>query len=76
MKHFDVIYKIAANNYDIVTAAQARELGISKTELTRWADIGRLERRGKGVSSWYCKDSCANSSRRQLAVGMITRRAA
>lgn len=54
MKHFDVIYKIAENNYDIVAAAQARELGIGKTELNRWADIGRLECRGKGVSSSSC----------------------
>lgn len=49
MKHFDEIYEIAANNYGIVTTAQARELGVSKSELNRWVDIGRLERRGRGV---------------------------
>ena len=49
MKHFDEIYEVAADNYGIVTAAQARELGISKSELNRWVDIGRLERRGRGV---------------------------
>ena len=49
MKHFDEIYEVAADNYGIVTAAQARKLGISKSELSRWVDIGRLERRGRGV---------------------------
>lgn len=49
MNHFDEIYEVAADNYGIVTAAQARKLGISKSELNRWVDIGRLERRGRGV---------------------------
>lgn len=49
MKHFDEIYEVAADNYGIVTAAQARGLGISKSELSRWVDAGRLERRGRGV---------------------------
>lgn len=49
MKHFDEIYAIAADNYGVVTAAQAREIGVSKTELNRWVDTGRLERRGRGV---------------------------
>lgn len=49
MNHFDEIYEVAADNYGIVTAAQARGLGISKSELSRWVDTGRLERRGRGV---------------------------
>ena len=49
MKHFDEIYEAAADNYGIVTTAQARELGVSKSELNRWVDIGRLEHRGRGV---------------------------
>lgn len=49
MKHFDEMYEATAGNYGIVPAAQARELGISKSELNRWAKIGRLERKDKGV---------------------------
>lgn len=43
------MYEATAGDYDIVTAAQARELGISKSELNRWEKIGRLERRDKDV---------------------------
>lgn len=49
MKHFDEIYEIAADNYGLVTAAEARSLGIAKPEMKRWVDIGRLEKRGRGV---------------------------
>lgn len=35
MKHFYEMFEITADNYGIVTAAQARELGISKSELNR-----------------------------------------
>lgn len=49
MGHFEEIYGIAADNYGLVTAAQARDLGVSKSELSRWVDKGRLERRGRGV---------------------------
>lgn len=49
MKHFDEIYEVAADNYGLVTAAQARNLGVSKSELNRWVGKGYLERRGRGV---------------------------
>lgn len=49
MSHFDDIYEITADNYGSVTAAQAREIGATKPELSRWAANGRLERRGYGV---------------------------
>ena len=49
MSHFDDIYEIAADNYGLVTAAQAREIGVTKTELSRWVANGRLDRRGRGV---------------------------
>lgn len=49
MSHFDDIYEIAADNYGLITTAQARELGVTKAELSRWVANGRLERRGRGV---------------------------
>ena len=49
MKHFDYIYEIAADNYGLVTAAEAREGGIASVELRRWVADGRLERKGQGV---------------------------
>ena len=49
MSHFDDIYELAADNYGLVTTAQARDLGVTKTELSRWVASERLERRGRGV---------------------------
>lgn len=49
MSHFDDIYEVAADNYGLVTSAQARDLGVTKPELSRWVANGRLERRGRGV---------------------------
>ncbi|MCI8424632.1 MAG: hypothetical protein HFJ72_03065 [Adlercreutzia sp.] len=49
MSHFDEIYEIAADNYGLVTSAQARKLGVTKVELSRWVANERLERRGRGV---------------------------
>ena len=49
MTHFDDIYDIAADEYGIVTAAQAREAGITTGELSRWCAAGKLVRRGHGV---------------------------
>lgn len=49
MRHFDEIYEVAADNYGLVTARQARDLGIKRSELKRWVDIGRLEHKGRGV---------------------------
>lgn len=49
MKHFDEIYEIAADNYGLVTAAQARDVNVAASELNRWVKSGRLLRRGYGV---------------------------
>lgn len=49
MSHFDDIYEIAADNYGLITVAEARNAGVTKTELSRWVANGRLERRGRGV---------------------------
>lgn len=49
MSHFDDIYEIAADNYGLIAAAQAREADVTKSELARWVANGRLERRGRGV---------------------------
>lgn len=49
MKNFDEIYQIAADNYGVITAAQARDAGVSRTELNRWCVNGWLARRGWGV---------------------------
>ena len=49
MTHFDEIYEIAADNYGIVTAAQARESGVTTGEMRRWCSHEKLTRRGHGV---------------------------
>lgn len=49
MTHFDDIYDIAIDNYGLVTAAQAREAGVTSAELRRWCQKGHLEHRGHGV---------------------------
>lgn len=49
MKHFDEIYELAADRYGIVTAAQARKIGVTTGELSRWCATGKLMRRGYGV---------------------------
>ena len=49
MSHFDDIYELAVDNYGLVTTAQARDLGVTKAELSRWVASERLERRGRGV---------------------------
>ena len=49
MTHFDDIYEIAADNYGLVTFAEAREAGATGGELGRWVAQGRLERRGRGT---------------------------
>lgn len=49
MKHFDEIYEIAADGYGIVTASQAREAGVTTSEMSRWCADGKLVRRGHGV---------------------------
>ncbi len=49
MTHFDDIYELAADNYGLITSAEARNLGVAKSELNRWVGIGRLLKRGQGV---------------------------
>lgn len=49
MAHFDDIYEMAADGYGIVTAAQAREAGVTTGEMSRWCADGKLIRRGHGV---------------------------
>lgn len=49
MKHFDYIYDLAADNYGLVTTAQAIEVGVTGVELNRWVGDGRLVRLGQGV---------------------------
>lgn len=49
MAHFDDIYEIAADNYGLVTHAEAKDVGVTGGELDRWVAQGRLERRGRGV---------------------------
>lgn len=49
MTRFDEVYEIAADGYGIVTAEQAREVGVTTGELRRWCITGKLMRRGHGV---------------------------
>ena len=49
MTHFDDIYEIAADNYGLVSAAQAAEIDVAASELNRWVQAGMLERRGHGL---------------------------
>lgn len=49
MAHFDDIYDIAADNYGLVTTAQAESAGATRSELARWTKLGKLDRRGRGV---------------------------
>lgn len=49
MAHFDDIYELAADNYGLITSAEAKNLGVAKSELNRWVGMGRLLKRGYGV---------------------------
>lgn len=49
MTHFDDIYEIAADNYGLVTYAQAREAGLVGAELNRYVADGRMRKIGHGV---------------------------
>lgn len=40
---------MAADNYGLITATQARGVGVTKSELNRWVANDRLERCGRGV---------------------------
>jgi len=49
MARFDDIYEIAADNYGLVTFAEALDAGVTSVELRRFVKDGRLERIGQGV---------------------------
>lgn len=49
MTKFDGIYEIAADNFGLVTSAEAREAGVSNNELVQYARRGKIERVGQGV---------------------------
>jgi len=49
MSYYDDIYEYAADNYGLITSADARELGIPNIELVKLAHRGRLIRIGQGV---------------------------
>lgn len=49
MRLYDRIYDIAADNYGLVAAAEAKAVGASDKELSRLASEGRLERIGYGL---------------------------
>lgn len=49
MKHFDEIYELAEDNYGIITSPEAKDLGVSRAELSRFVKAGWLNRIGNGV---------------------------
>jgi len=49
MTFYDDIYETASDNYGLLTAAEARKMGISRKEISRLTKDGRLRRLGYGV---------------------------
>ena len=49
MTYYDEIYEVAADNYGLISNAQAKKLGVSDKELSRLTKDGRLERVGHGI---------------------------
>ena len=49
MTKFDYIYEIAADNYGLVTTAEAEAAGVTRVEIARYATQGRLDRRARGI---------------------------
>ena len=49
MNNYNVIYEHAADNYGLITTADAKMLGIPNVELVKLAHRGRLHRIGYGV---------------------------
>lgn len=47
--HYQQLFDIAADNYGIVTSAQAKREGISDKEMSAIASRGRIRRLGRGV---------------------------
>ena len=49
MTNYEKIYEIAADNYGLITSAQAKASGISDKEMCAIAKRGRMDRLGHGV---------------------------
>lgn len=49
MKHFEEIIDFAIDRYGLITASEAKGMGVVGAELKRWCDMGRLTRQGQGV---------------------------
>lgn len=49
MALYDDIYEVASENYGLITAEEAKDLGVSDKEMSRLARDGRLSRVGHGV---------------------------
>ena len=49
MTKFDNIFEIAADNHGLITAAQARQAGVSNNELVQYARRGRITKVGHGL---------------------------
>lgn len=49
MTKFDDIYELAADNYGLITSAQARAIGVTNNELVQYAKRGKVERVGQGL---------------------------
>jgi len=49
MNNYNVIYEHAADNYGLITSAEAKTLGISNVELVKLAHRRKLKRIGYGV---------------------------
>ena len=49
MTAYEQIWPVAEDHYGIITAAKARELGVSKQSMSAMVQSGRLTRLGHGV---------------------------
>lgn len=49
MTKYDDIYELAADNYGLITSAQARTIDITNNELVQYARRGKVERIGQGL---------------------------
>lgn len=49
MTYYEDIYEVAADNYGLVTTAQANQIGAANKDLLRYVADGRLMRLGRGL---------------------------
>jgi predicted transcriptional regulator of viral defense system len=49
MSYFDALYEVAADNYGLITTAEAKQLGVPRKEMHALTKRGRLSRQGHGV---------------------------